>query len=104
VVIGPRCSRDAAIMAALLRDEARDAPDLGAAQPARPARPARARGPQPVAALLGTSGRGRPRRFLGGPARLVGVPDAVPVIGDTALPKEGTLSIGAARRRCAAGF
>ncbi len=70
---------------------------------------------QPMAARLGLSGHDQLRHFIASPAwddaplwrvlaatadRLVGGPDAVLVIDDTALPKKGELSVGVARQYC----
>src|SRR3712207_5692621 len=70
---------------------------------------------QPMAASLGLSGHDQLQHFIARPAwddaplwrvlaeqadRLVGGPDAVLVIDDTALPKKGTLSVGVARQYC----
>ena len=70
---------------------------------------------QPMAAGLGLSGHDQLHHFVTSPAwddaplwtalareadRLVGRPDAVLVIDDTALPKKGTLSVGVARQYC----
>src|SRR3712207_9524629 len=69
---------------------------------------------QPMAARLGLSGHDQLQHFISSPAwgdaplwtalareadRLVGGPDAALVIGDTALPKKGALSVGVARQR-----
>ena len=70
---------------------------------------------QPMAASLGLSGHDQLQHFIASPAwddaplwrvlaeqadRLVGGPEAVLVIDDTALPKNGTLSVGVARQYC----
>jgi SRSO17 transposase len=70
---------------------------------------------QPMAACLGLSGHDQLQHFIASPAwddgplwrvlaeqadRLVGGPDAVLVIDDTALPKKGTLSVGVERQYC----
>ena len=70
---------------------------------------------QPMAAQLGLSGHDQLHHFISSPAwddgplwrvlaeqadRLVGGPEAVLVIDDTALPKKGTLSVGVARQYC----
>ena len=70
---------------------------------------------QPMAASLGLSGHDQLQHFIASPAwddaplwrvlaeqadRLVGGPEAVLVIDDTALPKKGTLSVGVARQYC----
>jgi SRSO17 transposase len=70
---------------------------------------------QPMAARLGLSGHDQLQHFIASPAwddaplwrvlatkadRLVGGPDAVLVIDDTALPKKGELSVGVARQYC----
>src|SRR5215213_7270984 len=70
---------------------------------------------QPMAASLGLSGHDQLQHFIASPAwddaplwrvlakkadRLVGGPQAVLVIDDTALPKKGTLSVGVARQYC----
>ena len=70
---------------------------------------------QPMAACLGLRGHDQLQHFIASPAwddtplwrvlaeqadRLVGGPDAVLVIDDTALPKKGTLSVGVERRYC----
>src|SRR5919206_656039 len=72
---------------------------------------------QPMAARLGLSGHDQLHHFIASPAwddgplwtalageadRLVGGPEAVLVIDDTALPKKGTLSVGVARQYCGA--
>src|SRR3712207_4888604 len=72
---------------------------------------------QPMAARLGLSGHDQLHHFIASPAwddgplwtvlataadRLVGGPDAVLVIDDTALPKKGELSVGVARQYCGA--
>ena len=68
-----------------------------------------------MAARLGLSGHDQLQHFIASPAwddgplwrvlaeqadRLVGGPEAVLVIDDTALPKKGTLSVGVARQYC----
>lgn len=70
---------------------------------------------QPMAARLGLSGHDQLQHFIASPAwddaplwavlareadRLVGGPDASLVVDDTALPKQGTLSVGVARQYC----
>jgi SRSO17 transposase len=70
---------------------------------------------QPMAARLGLSGHDQLQHFIASPAwddgplwtelartadRLVGGPDAYLVIDDTALPKQGALSVGVARQYC----
>src|SRR5918996_6397736 len=70
---------------------------------------------QPMATSLGLSGHDQLQHFIASPAwddaplwrvlaeqadRLVGGPEAVLVIDDTALPKKGTLSVGVARQYC----
>jgi SRSO17 transposase len=70
---------------------------------------------QPMAARLGLSGHDQLHHFIASPAwddgplwrvlaeqadRLVGGPEAVLVIDDTALPKKGALSVGVARQYC----
>src|SRR3954452_7466180 len=70
---------------------------------------------QPMAASLGLSGHDQLQHFIASPAwddaplwrvlteqadRLVGGPEAVLGIDDTALPKKGTLSVGVARQYC----
>jgi SRSO17 transposase len=70
---------------------------------------------QPMAARLGLSGHDQLQHFVASPAwddgplwavlaekadRLVGGPEAVLVVDDTALPKKGTLSAGVARQYC----
>ena len=70
---------------------------------------------QPMAAGLGLSGPDQLHHFVTSPTwddaplrqllvekadALVGGPDAVLVIGDTALPKQGRLSVGVARQYC----
>ena len=70
---------------------------------------------QPMAARLGLSGHDQLHHFISSPAwddaplwtalareadRLVGGPEAVLVVDDTALPKKGTLSVGVARQYC----
>src|SRR3954451_167256 len=70
---------------------------------------------QPMAAQLGLGGHDQLQHFIASPAwddgalwtvlaeqadRLVGGPEAVLVIDDTALPKKGTLSVGVARQYC----
>ena len=68
---------------------------------------------QPMATRLGLSGHDQLQHFIASPAwddgplwtvlareadRLVGGPEAVLVIDDTALPKKGMLSVGVARQ------
>jgi len=70
---------------------------------------------QPMALQLGLGGHDQLQHFIASPAwddgplwtvlaqqadRMVGGPDAVLVIDDTALPKKGTLSVGVARQYC----
>ena len=70
---------------------------------------------QPMAARLGLSGHDQLQHFVASPAwddgplrgalakeadRRLGGPGAVLVIGGTALPKEGELSVGVARQDC----
>jgi SRSO17 transposase len=70
---------------------------------------------QPMAVSLGLSGHDQLQHFIASPAwndaplwrvlakqadQLVGGPEAVLVIDDTALPKKGTLSVGVARQYC----
>src|SRR3954449_6491425 len=70
---------------------------------------------QPMATSLGLSGHDQLQHFIASPAwddaplwrvlakqadQLVGGPEAVLVIDDTALPKKGTLSVGVARQYC----
>jgi SRSO17 transposase len=70
---------------------------------------------QPMAARLGLSGHDQLQHFVASPAwddaplwrvlaraadRLVGGPEAVLVVDDTALPEKGTLSVGVARQYC----
>ena len=70
---------------------------------------------QPMAAQLGLGGHDQLQHFIASPAwdhgplwtvlaqqadRLVGGPQAVLVIDDTALPKKGTLSVGVAPQYC----
>ncbi|WP_424140148.1 IS701 family transposase [Roseomonas chloroacetimidivorans] len=72
---------------------------------------------QPMAARLGLSGHDQLHHFIASPAwddgplwrvlaeradRLLGGPEAVLVIDDTALPKKGELSVGVARQYCGA--
>src|SRR3954470_3295978 len=70
---------------------------------------------QPMALQLGLGGHDQLQHFIASPAwddgalrtvlaqqadRMIGGPDAVRVIDDTALPKKGTLSVGVARQYC----
>jgi SRSO17 transposase len=70
---------------------------------------------QPTAARLGLSGHDQLQHFIASPAwddgplwrvlaeeadRLVGGPEAVLVVDDTALPKKGALSVGVERQYC----
>src|SRR3954451_3253116 len=70
---------------------------------------------QPMALQLGLGGHDQLQYFIASPAwddgalwtvlaqqadRMIGGPDAVLVINDTALPKKGTLSVGVARQYC----
>ena len=70
---------------------------------------------QPMALQLGLGGHDQLQHFIASPAwedgplwtvlaqqadRMVGGPDAVLVIDDTALPKQGRLSVGVARQSC----
>ena len=70
---------------------------------------------QPMALQLGLGGHDQLQHFIASPTwddgplwtvlaqqadRLVGGPEAVLVIDDTALPKKGTLSVGVARQYC----
>ena len=70
---------------------------------------------QPMATQLGLGGHDQLQHFIASPAwddgllwrvlaqqadRMLGGPDAVLVIDDTALPKKGTLSVGVARQYC----
>src|SRR3712207_1192201 len=70
---------------------------------------------QPMAARLGLPGHDQLQHFVASPAwddgplwavlaekadRLVGGPEAVLVVDDTALPKKGTLPVGVARQYC----
>jgi SRSO17 transposase len=72
---------------------------------------------QPMAARLGLPGHDQLHHFIASPAwddgplwavlareadRLLGGPDAVLVVDDTALPKKGVLSVGVARQYCGA--
>ena len=73
------------------------------------------KGLQPMAARLGLSGHDQLQHVIASPTwddgplwsalardadRLVGGPDACVVIDDTALPKNGTRSVGVARQYC----
>ena len=73
------------------------------------------KGLQPLAARLGLGGHDQLQHFIASPAwddaplrrvlageadALVGGPDAVLVVDDTALPKKGELSVGVARQYC----
>src|SRR5215212_2176820 len=70
---------------------------------------------QPMALQLGLGGHDQLQHFIASPAwddgplwtvlaheadRMIGGPDAVLVVDDTALPKKGTLSVGVARQYC----
>jgi SRSO17 transposase len=70
---------------------------------------------QPMALQLGLGGHDQLQHFIASPAwddtplwtvlaqqadRMIGGPEAVLVIDDTALPKKGTLSVGVARQYC----
>src|SRR3712207_8734586 len=70
---------------------------------------------QPMALQLGLGGHDQLQHFIASPAwddgplwtvlarqadRLIGGPDAVLVVDDTALPKKGVLSVGVARQYC----
>jgi SRSO17 transposase len=70
---------------------------------------------QPMALQLGLGGHDQLQHFIASPAwddgplwtvlaqqadQMIGGPDAVLVIDDTALPKKGTLSVGVARQYC----
>src|SRR3954462_7007259 len=70
---------------------------------------------QPMALQLGLGGHDQLQHFIASPTwddgalwtvlaqqadRMIGGPDAVLVIDDTALPKKGTLSVGVARQYC----
>src|SRR5947208_7638269 len=72
---------------------------------------------QPLAARLGLGGHDQLQHFIASPAwddeplrrvlageadALVGGPDAVLVVDDTALPRKGKLSVGVARQYCGA--
>ena len=72
---------------------------------------------QPMAARLGLPGHDQLHHFIASPTwddgplwrvlaeradRLLGGPEAVLVIDDTALPKKGDLSVGVARQYCGA--
>src|SRR5829696_2942437 len=72
---------------------------------------------QPMSACLGLSGHDQLQHFITSPAwddgplwrvlaeradRLLGGPEAVLMIDDTALPKKGDLSVGVARQYCGA--